>query len=1624
MALVVKDRVKVYSSTTGTGTLSLGSAFAGFQTFNNALGDGDTTYYGIFESSTGEWEVGLGTYTSSGNTLSRDTILESSNAGAAVNLTADTEVFITYPAEKSVYFDANGDVNLNRDPQSALQAATKQYVDTIAAAGIHYHDPVRVESPDTAGSLTATYDNGSSGVGATLTNSGTQAALVIDGVTVSTNDRVLIYNQTNGYENGVYTVTNTGSASTNWVLTRATDADSYGPSDPDSLGQGDAFFVKEGDTGAGELYVMNTAGEIVFGTTDINFIVVAETAVYSAGDGLTLSGTEFNVGPGTGITVNATTVSTVQDIATSATPEFNGLTTTGNITFGDNDKAIFGAGSDLQIYHDGSHSYISDQGTGGLKVLNDSWFYIKNAAETADKAIFKTGAEVELYYNGNQKFETTSTGVDITGTLTSDGLTVDTDTLYVDSTNNRVGIGTLAPTQRVQIGEIQGKTFVIDQSVSNTTRLANDYSAILEAGGGYDLKLRSNGNASFGSIVFETAGTTDRMKIASNGDISFYEDTGTNVNFFWDASTMALGIGTGTTTPVNPLTIQQTSVHWPYIALTNTSGTTKSQFGYQVGDDLLDIAANSGGIKFRTNNTETMRLTSAGKLGVNVQTPDGRLEVQQAQNSATAGSFSGPHLRLNNSATTDTTGFTGIAYSGSTVDNYGWTSGVQRTSTNGTEVDFIWRHHSNSDTGTEAMRIHSSGHVTVNTTSDNNAMLEVLQDTDGYSRGLRSSSQSNATTYAALAMVNGTDAALTAGSSSSVNTNLTFYTATGGTETEAMRIDSSGNLLVGTTSNIANVDSSSGEGIALSSGSYGGFIGASRASDIVAILNRQTSDGDILLFRKDGTNVGSIGTAFGYMHLGEGVTGLGFRGADNTIYPYNVSTSTARDGAIKLGSSSYRFADLYLSGQANVPKIDMYQQTNAHVFSVASYQNVYGPPSGGWNSGTIAHTFNSHDGTAIAQLGIGGSSVNLTSRFFGDVSISGASAPETHAYLNIGSSGSGQTRAIDIDGGWSANESKAISFTYGTGSANLVGQWDVQHNGPESRMRWGKLYHSADSSTYTMELVSTSTTTADLYVNGGKVWHQNNDGSGSGLDADTVDSLHASRLGPTYEILNTGTTAQWVKLGNFAAGQSGKSCTINVVSNSGYNASDAQNSQVLIRFKTSNNSSNQSGFYGDVQAYKTGPNASPSIVRVVQVSTTSFDIWCYFATYTGDGSFYTVHQTDGTWTHSNSSGTPSGTYIDATINTMWHSGNDGTGSGLDADTVDGIQASSFLRSDASDSYTGILTGGELAQGLHPIHSGYYGLWNTEAYASNSSNYMIINAGTDTYITGNDTVYIRGGDNNSTNQLAVTTSGSTIGGNTIFHQGNLIEGTSFSGTYPVLFGIDETTGRVFENSNITFNGTTNTLALPVLDVSSNIQIGAEVILQESTDRADLLQITSTTSGWGGLQIRNSSNEGRWSFMTDGNQAGIYDDENGDWHIYMIENAGVTLYYNNSSKLATTSGGAAVTGALTATGDITAYFSDERLKDFDGKIEGALDKVSQLNGYYYHENDKAKELGFENDARQVGVSAQEVEAVLPEVIKPAPVDPEYKTVQYEKLVPLLIEAIKELKEEVRQLKEDKA
>lgn len=332
MALVVADRVQETTSTTSTSSYVLLGAAAGYQSFGAVLANGDTTYYAITNDT--DWEVGIGTYSTTGPTLARTTILASSNGGSAVSWGAGVKnIFISYAASKSVYLDASGNLSvadkiihtgdtdtsirfpaadtvsietngtqrfkvenaaitttvpvvLPADPTTSLQAATKSYVDTIASASIHYHTPVRVESPT---ALTVTYNNGTSGVGATLTNAGTQAALVLDGVTLSVADRVLIYTQADQTQNGVYTVTNVGSVSTNWVMTRSTDTNTYAPSSPTALGAGDAFFVSQGATGAGELYVCNTTGTITFGTTNITFVQVAATAVYTAGTGISVT---------------------------------------------------------------------------------------------------------------------------------------------------------------------------------------------------------------------------------------------------------------------------------------------------------------------------------------------------------------------------------------------------------------------------------------------------------------------------------------------------------------------------------------------------------------------------------------------------------------------------------------------------------------------------------------------------------------------------------------------------------------------------------------------------------------------------------------------------------------------------------------------------------------------------------------------------------------------------------------------------------------------------------------------------------------------------------------------------------------------------------------------------------------------------------------------------------------------------------------------------------------------------------------------------------------------------------------------------------------------------------------
>lgn len=179
-------------------------------------------------------------------------------------------------------------------PLSAADAATKQYVDDVAQ-GLNIH---AASFAATTANLNATYNNGTSGVGATLTNAGTQAAFTTDGTSPALNARILVKNQTTTSQNGIYTLTTVGTGSTNWVLTRATDFDTAA-----EIAGGDFTFVDTGTTLANTGWV-NVDEVTTVGTDPIVFQQFSGAGTYVAGDGLLLTGNSFSAVAGSGITVS------------------------------------------------------------------------------------------------------------------------------------------------------------------------------------------------------------------------------------------------------------------------------------------------------------------------------------------------------------------------------------------------------------------------------------------------------------------------------------------------------------------------------------------------------------------------------------------------------------------------------------------------------------------------------------------------------------------------------------------------------------------------------------------------------------------------------------------------------------------------------------------------------------------------------------------------------------------------------------------------------------------------------------------------------------------------------------------------------------------------------------------------------------------------------------------------------------------------------------------------------------------------------------------------------------------------------------------------------------------------
>ena len=414
-------------------------------------------------------------------------------------------------------------------------------------------------------------------------------------------------------------------------------------------------------------------------------------------------------------------------------------------------------------------------------------------------------------------------------TVTGDAQ-IDTTTLVVDSTNNRVGIGTASPATALDVtGTINvGDNHTIGDDVNDNLTISSSSGefVIIEGDGGFLLR--------------QGASATNAIRVASGGDISFYADNGTTQGLLWDASTQRLGLGT--TAPARQLHLQSAS-GGGMLSVEKTSSTT-SAFVVAADSGEVNLFArdtNSGtgnvNFGFNTGNTRRMTITSSGSVGIGTSSPSSLLDVDKSQNAET---------------------------------------NIELTNTN----------------------VGSAAQVRTKYTTDG-GLFTVGKVSDAHA-------------YSGAAYLWNVD-----------NTGMLFAT----NDTERMRLDASGNLLVGTTSTIS---SNTNGGLYVSNAGY------------TSLFNRESSagDGNIMLFAKGGTTVGLIGVYGSRIYAGTGDVGLWFNDQSDYIAPINAGTSALRDAAIDIGHSAYRFKDLYLSGGAyiggtgSVNYLDDYEEGSGSFTSV------------------------------------------------------------------------------------------------------------------------------------------------------------------------------------------------------------------------------------------------------------------------------------------------------------------------------------------------------------------------------------------------------------------------------------------------------------------------------------------------------------------------------------------------------------------------------------------------------------------------------------------------------------------------------------------------------------------
>jgi len=715
------------------------------------------------------------------------------------------------------------------------------------------------------------------------------------------------------------------------------------------------------------------------------------------------------------------------------------LSLTGNITFGDNDKAIFGAGSDLQIYHDGTGSKIYDSGTGNLQILGDNDVYIANAGNSEYKARFITNGAVELFYDSVKKLATTSTGVDITGTLTSDGLTVDgTNDVALITTN--------------QSNYTEGLTLRNTANWGYGTSLS--FESITSSGGS---------NAEVGRIT-STWNTTGRhgldfytlnnntllrhMRLDGYGDFSLYEDTGTTAKFFWDASAESLGIGTSS--PTRTLTVNGTA----HFGSTDCGITATDNAGVASVYGLNAAGTTYKPVEIRTGVAGTgFYQTTSGEVGIGTSSPASKFQVKQ---SAVADLNGLDGIRIEHSSGS-TTAYAGLGLTGTDL-----TIAAGNGSTNNNNILFRT---AASGAEAERMRIDSSGNVIINGTVEgytDYADLLTLSNTSGRAgMTIRSANTSSGNIFFSDVNANSGSDAYVGFLQYYHNVNALLL---GTGSAERMRIDGSGNLLVGKTST-----SFSTEGVEVRPDS----LWVTRDGDTPVFLNRLTSDGSLLSFSKDGTTVGTIRSSYGdRITVGTGDTGMMFRTSSRSIDPADPSTGLITDNLISLGRSGVRFKDLYLAGSVKIGSEVILQESTdrADLLQITSTTSTWGglqirnsSNEGRWSfmtDGEAAGIFNDEDGQWHMYMNENGSTYlyyaganKITTQSWG-ASVTGVFIADAVAEDYDALSGTTPTCNIDNAGAFSLTMTGNTTFTFSGADNGYSNGFILQLTGNGGTVTW------------------------------------------------------------------------------------------------------------------------------------------------------------------------------------------------------------------------------------------------------------------------------------------------------------------------------------------------------------------------------------------------------------------------------------------------------------------------------------------------------------------------------------------------------------------------------------------